>query len=248
MSERTLFLAWQDKALTRAWFPIGRLDVYDENPKYRFRYIKGVERARMEAGFPLIWEFPDLRGDYCASEIFPLFKNRIMSPNRPDFSEYMRSLQLPESADPVEILSVNGGYRATDSFEVFPKLAKNDDGCFKCRFFLHGSSHTNEAAQERAYQMAAGDKLYVVMEFNNPVTMLGVQIQTTDYHMIGWAPRYLAQDLAMAMVESAGEYEVEVVHVPEKSDRMGQKALIEMRGRWKKHEPMSGDDYVPLIE
>ena len=26
MSGRTLFLAWQDKAQSRRWFPIGRLD------------------------------------------------------------------------------------------------------------------------------------------------------------------------------------------------------------------------------
>ena len=27
MTAKTLFLAWQDKRLTREWFPIGRLDV-----------------------------------------------------------------------------------------------------------------------------------------------------------------------------------------------------------------------------
>ena len=27
MTDKTLFLAWQDKRLTREWFPVGRLDV-----------------------------------------------------------------------------------------------------------------------------------------------------------------------------------------------------------------------------
>ena len=36
-------------------------------------------------------------------------------------------------------------------------------------------------------------KTFVGLELNNPATTLAVQIQTTDYHMIGWAPRYLLE-------------------------------------------------------
>ena len=247
MSDRTLFLAWQDKAESRAWFPIGRLDVYDKSSKYRFRYIEGVKRANCEAGLPILWDFPDLERDYRSSDIFPLFENRIMSPRRPDFADYMSSLQLPKNADPFDILSVNGGYRATDYFEVFPKLVKEDGGCFECRFFLHGWRYANESARERLYSLKQGEELRLAIELNNPATTLAIQVQTADYHMIGWAPRYLVHDLAMAMSESSGEYHAEVVHVPEKSDRTGQRALIEMRGRWEKHEPMSGPDYKPLV-
>ena len=247
MSTRTLFLAWQDKAKSRAWFPIGRLDVSEKDPKYRFRYIEGVKRAHSEVGFPPLWDFPYFKKDYRSAEIFPLFKNRIMSPRRPDFADYMRSLKLSEYADPIEILSVNGGRRATDSFEVFPKLVKSGDGSFVCRFFLHGRRHTNKAAQERRDKLRSGEKLYVAMELNNPATTFGVQIQTTDYHMIGWAPRYLVHDLATAMSESPGNYYAEVVHVPEKRSITGQRPLIEMRGRWEKHKPMSSPDYKPLV-
>ena len=247
MSERTLFLAWQDKARTKAWFPIGRLDVYEEAPKYRFQYIAGVKRARSEAGFPTLWDFPDIEKEYCSPRIFPLFKNRIMSPRRPDFADYMSSLDLSENAEPFDILSVNDGYRATDNFQVFPKLVKGDDGHFVCRFFLHGWRHTNDAAQERLDRLALGEELRLSVELNNPATTLAIQVQTTDYHMIGWAPRYLVHNLATAMSESPGNYEAKVVHVPHKSDRTGQRALIEMRGRWDKHEPMSGPDYQPLV-
>lgn len=59
-----------------------------------------------------------------------------MSRGRPDFIDYLRQLDLVESADPIEILSVGGGTRATDSFEVFPKLVRQPDGSFLCRFFF----------------------------------------------------------------------------------------------------------------
>ena len=45
MTDKTLFLAWQDKFLTHEWFPVGRLDISDNGDAYRFRYIKGAEPA-----------------------------------------------------------------------------------------------------------------------------------------------------------------------------------------------------------
>lgn len=101
----------------------------------------------------------------------------------------------------------------------------------------------NEPARKRLYSLSQGEELRLAMELNNPETILAIQVQTTDHYMIGWAPRYLAT----AMSESPGGYHAEVVHVPPKSDRTGQRALIEMRGRWENHEPMSGSDYEPLV-
>ncbi len=134
MSERTLFLAWQGKARSKAWFPIGRLDVSEKDTKYRFRYIEGVKRANCEVGFPPLWDFPDLNRDYRSPRIFPLFKNRIRSPRRPDFADYMRSLNLPENADPIEILYVNGGYRATD-FRGVSKIGQGGRRVFRMPVF-----------------------------------------------------------------------------------------------------------------
>ena len=90
MTAKTLFLAWQDKRLTREWFPIGRLDVQTEKPAYRFRYTKGAERAGESTGFDALLDFPRMDRAYESSDLFPLFRNRVMRPWRPDFSEYLR--------------------------------------------------------------------------------------------------------------------------------------------------------------
>lgn len=58
-----------------------------------------------------------------------------MTPGRPDFEDYVKQLDLSTGADPIEILAVGGGARATDAFEVFPKLVRQSDGTLKCRFF-----------------------------------------------------------------------------------------------------------------
>lgn len=86
------------------------------------------------------------------------------------------------------------------------------------------------------------------LQLTNPKTGLAVQIQTEDYHMIGWAPRYLVEDLVKAMAESPGDYRAEVVRVNPLPAPSKQRVLIEMKARWKKHKPMSGDDFHPLAE
>ena len=89
-------------------FRLGRLDADVESSAYRFRYTGGAIRAEQEAGFSSLLDFPHLETDYQSSELFPLFQNRIMPPDRPDFAEYVRALDLDENADPIEILSANG--------------------------------------------------------------------------------------------------------------------------------------------
>ncbi len=254
MSTKTLFLAWQDtqdvgsQSGSRMWFPVGRLDADIEESEYRFRYTKGVEDANCKAGFPPLPEFPDFERTYKSSELFSLFQNRIISPKRPDFADYLHALDLGEDASPIEILSANGGRRATDTFEVFPKLLKDADGRFVCRFFLHGWPYASEPVQAKMNSLEQGDKLYIALELTNPLSEMAVQIQTTDYQMIGWAPRYLVDDLTMAMAESPGEYQAHVVRVNPQPAPSQQRVLIEMRSYWESHEPMSGPDFQPLVD
>lgn len=248
MNTRTLFLAWQDKARTRQWFPVGRLDVRHVGSAYHFGYLRGAERARREGGFEPLLDFPDLQGKYESSALFPLFQNRVLTPGRRDFREYLRQLDLPEQADPIEILSVDGGYRATDSFEVFPKIERQEGGVFRCRFFLHGWRHVNPEGRARLERLLAGEPLLVSIEINNPATRLAVQIETLDYHMIGWTPRYLVGDLISAIARSPSPLEAVVVRVNPVPAPSKQRVLIEFRGQWPEgYEPMSGEDFRPLL-
>lgn len=243
---KTLYLAWQDNDPSKAWFPVGQLDADIERPLYRFRYIGGARRAQEKAKFPLLVEFPSLEEDYQSPELFPLFRNRVMNRKRPDFADYLKSLDLSEEGDPIEILSVNGGQRVTDSYEVFPKIDKDDTGHFTCRFFLHGWRRVNQPAQDRISSLESGETLNLTLELTNPATGLALQIQTQDYHMIGWAPRYLVKDLAAEMTE-APEYSARVVRVNPPTATSMQSVLVEIRGRWERHEPMSSDDFTPLV-
>lgn len=247
MTDKTLYLAWQDKRITRGWFPVGRLDVPADRSTYRFRYVRGAESARDHAGFDGILDFPRWDRRYEASELFPLFKNRIISHKRGDFREHLRMLDLPETAEPVEILEVGGGYRATDSYEVFPKIERQQDGAFRCRFFLHGWRHVNPEAAARIDALQPGERLTIGVELTNPATRLALQIQTLDYHMIGWAPRYLVDDLLHAVAHAPGDYDVQVVRINPAPAPSKQRLLVELRGRWPDYDPMSAGDFEPLV-
>lgn len=242
---RTLFLAWQAPA-DRAWFPVGRLDADTERSLYRFCYTRGADEART-AGFHPIASFPDFNASYKSSELFPMFRNRVLGSQRRDFKSYLASLAL-DTSDPISILAVSGGERQTDSFEVFPKIEKDTDGSFRSRFFLHGLRHMNPAAQDRALQLLEGEALGVSVELNNPKYGLAIQLTTRDYEFIGWTPRYLVADLLKA-INKTHDIAAKVVKVNADSVPLNRRVLVELNGVLPAdYEPMSDKLFLPFAQ
>ena len=242
----TLFVAWQAPVPTRAWFPIGRLDVEDHE-RFLFRYTKGAQDAHSQSGFAPLISFPSFEGRYESSELFPIFKNRVLDASRKDFAEYLGWLDLdPSNADPIEILGLTGGERQTDSLEVFPKIIKRPDQSFSCRFFLHGLRYVSEPARDKANQLQPGVPLQIAVELNNP-TGLAIQLQTADGYMIGWAPRYLVRDL-IDVINTHPEVSASVVRVNEYGAPLARRILVELKGRLPVgYEPMSGRQFELIV-
>ena len=251
---KSLFLAWQapkDCDRSRAWFPIGRLDAESNGPEVvscRFRYTGGAKRAHEEVGFEPLVSFPDFQEDYSSEKLFPLFHNRVISSKRADFPEFIEWLGLSrEEADPISILSVSGGTRVTDNLQTFPKIEANMDGSFQMRFFAHGLRHLPEISRARARNLKGGEKLRMMIEVNNPATRLAVTIHSDDYVMVGWAPRYLVDDLVKC-IPQAPEIEVTVVKVNHTHAPLNQSILVEYTGKAPKDlKLMSSPDFTPLI-
>lgn len=251
---KSLFLAWQapkESQLPKAWFPIGRLDATTrgkDDVTYRFRYTHGAERAHEEVGFEPLVSFPRFEEDYRSEKLFPLFHNRVLSSKRADFAEYIDWLGLqPEEADPMNILSVSGGNRVTDKLQTFPKVEADAEGNFHLRFFAHGLRYLNEASIAKAQQLQAGEKLRIMVEVNNPATRLAVTLHSEEYTMIGWAPRYLVEDL-VSCIPNAPEIEATVVKNNGINAPRNQSLLIEYAGKAPTdHKLMASADFTPLI-
>jgi len=245
-----VFLAWQSPRESHAWYTIGRLEADSSAGPFRFCYVRGAEKAQQEAGLQPLVSFPDFKRRYESAELFPLFRNRILSREREEFEDYLKSLDMrPEEADLLEILAITEERRQTDTLEVFPKITVGVDGAFHCRFFLHGWRHVYAAAQERINCLNPGEELRVAIEMNNPATGLAVQVQTLDYQMVGWTPRYLLIDLVRAMGEAFKDITARVVKVNPLPAPSQQRVLVEMRGKFpEQFEPMSGEDFTDICQ
>lgn len=210
--------------------------------RYLFGYTNGALQAKNEVGFQVLPAFPNLDGRYESSELFPLFKNRVLTSTRKDFPEYLESLGL-STPDPIEILAVTGGERQTDSFEVFPKIEVSLDRAFTCRFFVHGLRYVPEISQKRARELVPGASLGISIQLNNPATGYAIQLATHDNHMIGFTPRYLVRDLLSAIYRDP-KVSATVVRVNQDDVPANRRVLVEFHGKLPEDfEPMSGDTF-----
>lgn len=243
----TLFLSWRTRNSSRRWFPVGRLDIETRpTPNYRFRYIRGAKRAQDQAKFPLLVEFPKLDRSYEFGELFPVFQNRVTRPTRPDFPDYVHSLGLTEDASAFDILSVSGGRRVTDPYEVFPKLAKTSDGNFVCRFFLHGEERTTPAARDRTHRLQPGETLRATTDPDDTDSGSAVQLRTEDGQVIGWTPDYLVPELTPVLANPS-QCSAQVAQINQRPYK-NRHVIIEMHGNWGDYEPMSSEDFQPLVD
>ncbi len=147
---RHLFVAKQFS--DRSIRPVARLSMFQSpvGTRYLFAYLP--EEKEISEFSPFL-SFPELGTVYESDELFPLFENRVMGRNRPEFSEFVASLNLDEKAEPFEILERSGGPRETNNIEVFPEPEYDPtSGLHTCRFFVRGLRHSEgafEAADRR---------------------------------------------------------------------------------------------------
>jgi hypothetical protein len=161
---QVLFLARYDRGSGRC-LPIGRLSC--ANGAYEFVYVEGA-RARQ----PLV-SFPDLEVRYVSPALFPVFANRVMSPNRPDFVDYLTWLGLDEaSSNPLTLLARSGGRKITDSLRIIPYPAGGPGGVYEVHFVVSEDefmlSRKSVAEYLRSEIEKAGGEPEVSVERINP--------------------------------------------------------------------------------
>ena len=247
---KTLFMAWQAHDPTRAWFPIGRLDVDDGLSQFSFQYTGGARDAALRGFIPLL-AFPRLNEKYTAPKLFPLFENRLISENRADFEQYIKSLAISgaEAKNPFKVLAISGGERKTDSLEIFPRIELKNDRQFSTCFFVHGTRHLLPSASERVLRLKNGESLRIALEMGNPASGTAVQIQSDDYVMVGWSPRYLVEDLARSLVTNQCAMKATVRQVNGIEVPVERRLLVELSGYYPPNvNPMASAAYLPYSE
>ncbi|WP_286870318.1 HIRAN domain-containing protein [Pantoea sp. UBA5035] len=185
----SVYVAWQEPD-TRAWHVVGNLQARKSG--YVFKYTKG---ALSSPKFTKFSGMKDVSETYVSEELFPLFKNRLLSPRRPEYPRFMSWLGFEdEKAKPIDILARTGGMRSTDNLQIFKKIELEEDGSFEHCFFLHGLGYLTDSANERVSKLKPGEMLKLSLDLQNAFDSEAVVVRADQpAEIVGYCPRYFAK-------------------------------------------------------
>ena len=246
MKQNALYVAVRlESEGTPHWSPVGLLQF--RAGTYCFVYTKG---ARSAPGFQLFAGMGCLDTVYESTELFPVFANRMLSESRPEYDAYLRWTGFDRTGrpDPIAILGVTEGIRRTDSIELFPLPIPDKRGRYVNRFFLHGLRHMSAQTKERVATLKAGELLHWEFENLNGTDKNAVSLNTsTDQVLLGYVPRYLAQDFRKLTLPCTSDFLRLTVCRVNTDAPLQQRLLCELDALWPDgFKPCSGDEFQSI--
>jgi hypothetical protein len=244
-----LFVAWRagDAAHGR-WGPVGRLERTDGG--YRFAYTRGARTLTGFLPFPGMMELDTV---YESDELFPLFSNRLLGRSRPEYEAFLvwGGFDPNHPPDPIALLSVTEGRRATDSIEVFPYPAPDAEGCYITKFFLHGVRWMDHAAWERIARLQHGESLALMLDVMNSYDPHAVAVRTQGKQgrmLVGYVPRYLAYDIRTLCLSCEPDFIELTVERVNADAPLQHRVLCRMKACWPDDfRPCRSAEFEPLV-
>lgn len=185
---RHFWVVWQDP-VTREFVQVGEFAIDSDGGgrTYQFRY---TPNAAVHPRFQPFPAFPDLAQVYRQPELFAFFQNRVMSPRRPDYPEYLSALGLDHAhADPVELLARTGGERATDTVQIVPApLVEGEREVL--HFLVSGVRHVDPDGVALT-RLEPGSMLQIRPEPGNEFDPRALLLDLHTNEPVGYVPSYL---------------------------------------------------------
>jgi hypothetical protein len=164
-----------------------------DNDLFCLSYTKGCKQIKSFNGFGSL----NITKKHYSEELFPFFKNRLLSKNRPEYTKFIQWMELNnDTHDCFDILTLTEGKRETDTIEIFvcPQKINNN---FIVKFFTHGVRHTHSANIEGLELVKNGTKIFLTHDFQNNYDSNAFLIRTDDpIVLLGYLPRYLSTDIS----------------------------------------------------
>ncbi|WP_112135641.1 HIRAN domain-containing protein [Marinomonas primoryensis] len=246
MSKQTAFLTWQDPD-SRDWHVIGLLEY--EKEQYSFRYTQG---SRATNNFVPFSGMENLTKEYRSLELFPIFRNRLLSSKRPEYPKFISWLGLnPKTVNSMDVLTRSGGVRGTDNLQLFPKIELGKEGEFEHVFFVHGVRYLPESAQKRIDSLKSGDALYACLDIQNEFDNNAVLLRTQNPpELLGYIPRYLSLELFSILKEDQNTLSFSAELISNEAPE-SYKLLCRVKGKLPtelQNSFMAGQEYQPLTD
>jgi hypothetical protein len=218
VTETELLVIWQQPS-NRAMIPVGVLRF--DGRTYTFEYLPNV--VDLDEFRPLLG-FRDLASTYQSDELFPLFRERVLDPTRPDFVRVLDELSLdPTSATPWEQLVRSGGSSEGDTLQVTPLPRESSKG-WTCTALVAGVRYLAKKSVETAHGktrpyadselerllegLRDGQSLQVIAEIRNEYNSDAQLLFTESDEPVGYVPDWLAKLTAPCLNEGAGVWAV----------------------------------------
>lgn len=237
-----LFVAWRPANPSDGWRPVGRLE--HDDGIYRFFYTQGAKKAE----FRPFTQMEDLEQVYESQHLFPVFANRLLSKSRPEYEDFLRwgGFDAATPPDPIVILGVSEGLRKTDALEVFPCPKPDTDGCYLNKFFLHGIRWFHQSTIQRIDKLQEYEPLKLMLDLQNDYDQYAVAVRTVDDRaVIGYLPRYLAQDV-WKLINGCSVIQISVERVNPEAP-LQNRVLCRMNACWPEgFDPCSGEDFIAI--
>lgn len=238
-----LYVAWQDEG-TREWVPVAMLKEIDDG--YVLRYTRGARRCK---GFVGLGRMAELDKVYFSKTLFPFFLNRMISKSRPEYKNYLKWLGLNEVAgDPMSIMAVTGGVRATDSFELVPSPHQEGDKLV-LDFFPRGLRYMPPSTIETISSLTQGTRLYLVRDVQNPKDANALLLRTDAPNvLVGYMPKYYCSGLGLLLDDVANDVIVEVKCVNTEAP-LDMRLLCKLTAPWRRGFQLleSEEDFLPWM-
>ena len=188
----SVYLAWQAPD-TKTWYVVGLLTEHEDY--YTFSYTKGALKSEKFIPFS---GMKDLDKMYVSDELFPLFKNRLLSEKRPEYPRFIEWLDLgSDEVSPIEVLGRSGGLRGTDKLQMFNRVEIENDGYFEHVFFAHVLGYLSQSAKDRVSGLQKNEKLLLCLDCQNSYDGNAVIIRAENpAEILGYCPSYLAKDIS----------------------------------------------------
>lgn len=197
-----LLVLWQHPS-TREIVPIGRFSRTVDG--YAFAYTRAAAAVN---GFRPLPGLDRLDRRYQSVQIPAVFNQRVMSPERPDYGEYLATLGLSTPATPWEQIVCSGGGRTGDTLQ-FMQVPVVTEGRALARFLANGMRHIPDALRQlpgrevlvtRDQQegtltaLCNGDRVLLEPEHQNPEDPHAILLTSAGVPL-GWVPRALSSSL-----------------------------------------------------
>lgn len=204
---KKLYVAWQNEE-SREWVPVAMLTHTADG--YFLQYTRGAKRCKSFSGFGRMGELDQI---YFSPELFPFFSNRLISKSRPEYKDYLRWLGLNDlNSDPMSMLSVTGGIRATDSFELIPSPRKLEDRLI-LDFFPRGLNHFPNETLKLVASLKDGAPLYLLKDIQNPYDDRALLLRTDEPKLlVGFIARYYCSGL-LRLLDSGAKVSMKIKQV-----------------------------------